>query len=194
MTETLLGHDRFLIEQSAELRARYSVTALGGEEAAAAALLLASEKHLKLHREIEFARPGTDARPTFRLVSREGVFVSGMPAAYDVLDEEDRVIGGFVNRGPMLRARTSWWLFDEAERPTADVRERRFGTALLRRFGVPLRLEVELQSGPLRLGTIEQQPSLRDRYVLDLSPDRGGRIDPRIAIALVIALDRFEHR
>ena len=118
-----------------------------------------------------------------------------------VRDPDGAVVGVLRKRGAASLLRSTW----EAEqpgRPPVVVQERSLAVALLRRaWGlVPYVGEVPLPfvfhfdgvdaSGETVL-THERRWGLRDRYVLEVRPDR---LDPRLAIALAVCLDALQRR
>ena len=122
-------------------------------------------------------------------------------SAMTVRDPAGEVVGVLRKRGAASLLRSTW----EAEqpgRPPVVVQERSLAVALLRRVWnlVPWVGELPLPvvfhfdgvdaAGETVL-THERRWGLRDRYVLEVRPDR---VDPRLAIALAVCLDALQSR
>ncbi len=111
------------------------------------------------------------------------------------------VVGVLRKRGAASLLRSTW----EAEqpgRPPLVVQERSVAVALLRRLWgmVPVVGDVPLPfvfhfDGVDAAGEVvfrhERRWGLRDRYLLEVRPDR---LDPRLAIALAVCLDALQSR
>ena len=118
-----------------------------------------------------------------------------------VRDPAGTSLGVLRKRGAASLLRSTW----EAEqpgRPPVVVQERSLAVALLRRLwnvvpfvgDVPLPFVFHFDGVDAAGDTVfshERRWGLRDRYVLEVRPDR---LDPRLAIALAVCLDALQSR
>ncbi len=125
-------------------------------------------------------------------------------ATYTVLDDKGAVIGRYRKDYFANILRKRWDGFDANEQQFCVIREDSMILSLLRRFlgsfyGLLRTNFVIFECGPDRqdgqlLGEFNRKFTLRDRYLLDLSHDRGRSLDRRMAIALGVLLDTAEKR
>ena len=121
--------------------------------------------------------------------------------ALTVRDSAGGVVGVLRKRGAASLLRSTWEV-EQAGHPQVVVQERRLLTALLRRLcravswveDVPLPFVYHFDGVDTAGETVlthDRRWGLRDRYVLEVRPDR---VDPRLAIALAVCLDAMQHR
>ena len=121
---------------------------------------------------------------------------------YDVYAGE-RQIGALEHQHGTSRLRSTWRIRDASNQELAVARERSVPTAVMRRViglvpGVGglggLSSNFDLLIDGKMVGKMDGKLPLRDHYVIDVSGDRDRRLDPRLAIALTIALDAHQSR
>ncbi|QEH32183.1 hypothetical protein OJF2_06520 [Aquisphaera giovannonii] len=124
-------------------------------------------------------------------------------ATYTVLTPEGQFLGRMEKNYLYNFVRKRWVVKDEEGRRILIAREDSLILSLLRRFLGPmfgmLRTNFVLlapapdgQERPL--GEFNRKLTIFDRYVLDLTRDRGRTFDRRLAVALGVLLDTGEHR
>ncbi len=163
-----------------------------------ALIAFAQQKRLAFKEQFTLFRDERRAQPVLTIVADRRLDIR---SAMTVRDPAGTVVGVLRKRGAASLLRSTW----EAEqpgRPPVVVQERSLAVALLRRLWglVPWVGDVPLPwvfhfdgvdaSGETVL-THTRRWGLRDRYVLEVRPDR---LDPRLAIALAVCLDALQKR
>lgn len=134
----------------------------------------------------------------FELIRRE----------YTVLDEQTGKRVGFASRHNLKSWFRRRWDVTDASGAQFVVRENSTVMTVIRRaidwipyvaiigLLIPTNFEVFAAdpAGLTRLGTFNRKRSITDKYVMDLSEDRGRRFDRRLAVAMGLLLDTAEAR
>lgn len=125
-------------------------------------------------------------------------------ATYTVLDPNGEPLGRFRKDYLANILRKRWDGFDFANQPICIVREDSIILSIMRRFlgsfygllrtnFIILPVSAEKSEHEI-LGEFNRKFTIRDRYVLDLTHDRGRSLDRRMAIAIGVLLDTAEKR
>jgi uncharacterized protein YxjI len=164
-------------------------------------LLYVKQKKLKIKEDIRFRLSPDDESHVFMIKSKT---VFEFRGRHEVLDSEGAVIGLLEKDFGRSLLRSHWHVRDAAGGELVEAHESSWAVALIRRaaaflpdwlsllewlpFNFVLRRE-EREAGSYRrvLG------KLRDRYVLELSPDLAG-VDRRLLVAFAVALDALQDR
>jgi uncharacterized protein YxjI len=161
-------------------------------------IAFAQQKRLAFKEQFTLFRDESRAVPVLTIAADRRLDVR---STMTVRDPAGNVVGVLRKKGAASLLRSTW----EAEqpgRPPVRVQERSVAVALLRRLWglVPWLGDVPIPwvfhfdgvdaSGRTVL-THTRRWGLRDRYVLEVQPDR---LDPRLAIALAVCLDALQKR
>lgn len=163
-----------------------------------ALLAFAQQKRLAFKESFTLFRDERRAEPVLTIRADRRIDVRSVMT---VRDPSGAVVGVLRKRGAASLLRSTW----EAEqpgRPPVVVQERSLAIALLRRLwglvpylgDVPLPFVFHFDGADASGETVlthERRWGLRDRYVLEVQPDR---LDPRLAIALAVCLDALQRR
>jgi uncharacterized protein YxjI len=195
--------DRFLIQQVFKPLAneyRISVPAPGSVEEGEP-LLFVKQKKLKIKEDIRF-RPRPDDGPHVFMIKSKTVFE--FRGRHDVLDAEDRVIGGLGKLFGRSLLRSHWQVIDADGNELFQAHEASWLVALVRRFAdlgpdwlslltwLPFNF-VLIRDGQQAATYKRVLGKLRDRYVLEIGPGMQG-VDRRLLIAFTVALDALQDR
>ena len=201
--DALGATDRLLVQQV--LRPigneyRISVPAPGSTEEGEP-LLFVRQKRLAVREDIRF-RTHPDAPDHLFMIKAKSVFE--FRGRHEVLDAEGRVIGLLEKDFKRSLLRSHWHIRDPDGTEAFEAREASWTVAILRRVA-DLAPDVFALLGllPFHFTLLrEERPvgsyrrvlgKLRDRYVLELSPELGG-VDGRLVVALAVALDALQDR
>jgi uncharacterized protein YxjI len=197
------GSDRILVQQVFKPIAneyRISVPAPGSVEEGEP-LLFVKQKRMKVKEDIRF-RPRPDDGPHVFMIKSKTVFE--FRGHHDVLDAEDRVIGGLGKLFTRSLLRSHWQVIDADGNELFQAHEASWLVALLRRFAdlgpdwmglltwLPFNF-VLIRDGQQAASYKRVLGKLRDRYLLEIGPDMQG-VDRRLLIAFTIALDALQDR
>ena len=163
-----------------------------------ALVAFAQQKRLAFKEQFTLFRDEGRSTPVLTIVADRRLDVR---STMTVRDPAGTVVGVLRKRGAASLLRSTW----EAEqpgRPPVVVQERSLAVALLRRLwnvvpfvgDVPLPFVFHFDGVDAAGDTVfshERRWGLRDRYVLEVRPDR---LDPRLAIALAVCLDALQSR
>jgi uncharacterized protein YxjI len=199
----LEASDRFLIQQAFKPMAneyRISVPAAGSVDEAEP-LLFVKQKRMKIKEDIRF-RPRPDDGPHLFMIKSKTVFE--FRGRHDVLDAEDRVIGGLGKLFGRSLLRSHWQIIDADGNELFQAHESSWLVALLRRFAdlgpdwmsllTWLPFNFVLMRDGQQVATYKRVlGKLRDRYVLEVGPGTQG-VDRRLLIAFTVALDALQDR
>lgn len=176
----------------------YRVLADDGHGGPGPSIAFAQQKRLAFKEQFTLFRDESRTTPVLTIAADRRLDVR---STMTVRDPGGDVVGVLRKKGAASLLRSTW----EAEqpgRPPVVVQERSVAVALLRRLWglVPWLGDVPVpwvfhfdgvdRSGETVL-THTRRWGLRDRYVLEVRPDR---LDPRLAIALAICLDAMQKR
>ena len=189
---------RFHVQQRiSPLQNSYRVLADDGG-APGALIAFAQQKRLAFKEQFTLFRDERRTQPVLTITADRRIDIR---STMTVRDPAGTTVGVLRKRGAASLLRSTW----EAEQPGRGpvvVQERSLAVALLRRLwglvpfvgDVPLPLVFHFDgvdpSGET-VFTHERRWGLRDRYVLEVRPDR---LDPRLAIALAVCLDALQQR
>ena len=163
-----------------------------------ALIAFAQQKRLAFKEQFTLFRDESRSQPVLTITADRRIDIR---SAMTVREPAGAVVGVLRKRGAASLLRSTWEV-DQPGRPVVVVQERSVAIALLRRLWnlVPYLGDVPLPfvfhfdgvdpSGDTVL-THERRWGLRDRYVLEVQPDR---VDPRLAIALAVCLDAMQSR
>jgi uncharacterized protein YxjI len=161
-------------------------------------IAFAQQKRLAFKEQLTLFRDASRTSPVLTIAADRRLDVR---STMTVRDPAGNVVGVLRKKGAASLLRSTW----EAEqpgRPPVVVQERSLAVALLRRLWglVPWLGDVPVpwvfhfdgvdRSGETVL-THTRRWGLRDRYVLEVRPER---LDPRLAIALAVCLDALQKR
>lgn len=161
-------------------------------------IAFAQQKRMAFKEQFTLFRDESRTQPVLTIAADRRIDVR---STMTVRDPAGTVVGVLRKRGAASLLRSTW----EAEqpgRPPVVVQERSLAVAVLRRIwglvpyvgDVPLPFVFHFDgvdgTGETVL-THERRWGLRDRYVLQVRPDR---VDPRLAIALAVCLDAMQKR
>jgi uncharacterized protein YxjI len=164
-------------------------------------LLFVKQKRMKIKEDIRFRLHPDDGPHVFMIKSKT---VFEFRGRHEVLDGEDRVIGGLGKLFARSLLRSHWQVIDADGQELFQAHESSWVIALLRRFA---------DLGPDWMGVLTWLPfnfvlirhgqsaatykrvlgKLRDRYVLEIGPAMEG-VDRRLVIAFTVALDALQDR
>jgi len=121
-------------------------------------------------------------------------------ATYTVADPEYNLIGWFRKNHFLSIFRKRWFGYNADGEQLCLVLEDSVFLSILRRvlgqYGAMIRtnFNIFLPDGQTKLGEFNRKHTILDKYVLDLTADRGRTIDRRLALALGVLLDTAEKR
>lgn len=202
---TIAGQDRFLIQQVFKPIAneyRISIPAVGSTEEGEQVLYV-RQKKLKIKEDIRFRVPGEEDAHVFMIKAKSVFEFAGK---FDVLDAAGEKIGDLGKDFKKSLLRSQWVVRDAQENVLFQARESSIFVALLRRFAgllpgplellgwVPFNFTLFREDPDDEIGTYQRViGKLRDRYVLELSPEMAG-VDRRLVLAQAVALDALQDR
>ncbi len=161
-------------------------------------IAFAQQKRLAFKEQFTLFRDEDRTTPVLSIAADRRIDVR---STMTVRDPGGAVVGVLRKRAAASLLRSTWEA-EQAGRPPVVVQERSLAIALLRRLWnlvpsigeLPLPVVVHFDgvdaSGETVL-THTRRWGLRDRYVLEVRPDR---VDPRLAIALAVCLDAMQKR
>jgi uncharacterized protein YxjI len=204
--QLLDGTDRLLVQQVFKPignEYRISVPATGSTEEGQP-ILFVKQKKLKIKEDIRFRLSPDGDEHLFRIKSKTVFEFAGK---HDVLDDHDAVIGMLGKSFGKSLLRSHWLVFDPSGSELFEAHESSWPIALIRRFAgfVPvvgsyldvlswLPFNFVINRNGTQIGSYRRVlGKLRDRYVLELTPD-AGEIDRRLLVAFAIALDALQDR
>ena len=205
--ELLSSSDRLLVQQVFRPLAneyRISIPS-AGSTSEGQPLLFVKQKKMKIKEDIRF-RLTPDGEPhLFRIKSKTVFEFAGR---HEVLDDADVVIGSLGKAFGKSLLRSHWHVYDAAGTQVLEGHEASWVIALVRRFIdlVPfigdwlsvlqwLPFNFVLRSGGEEVGRYKRVlGQFRDRYVLELDPERATAIDRRLLVAFTVALDALQDR
>jgi uncharacterized protein YxjI len=199
----LEGTDRLLVQQVFKPIAneyRISVPSPGSTEEGRP-LLYVKQKKMKIKEDIRFRVSPDDEAHLFMIKSKS---VFEFRGRHNVLDANDAVIGLLEKAFTKSLIRSHWYVRDASGAELLEGHESSWIIALLRRFAdlgpdwlsilswLPFNF-VLLQGGQ-QVGTYKRVlGKLRDRYVLELSPELKD-VDRRLIVAFTVGLDALQDR
>jgi hypothetical protein len=159
----------------------------------------AKQKRMRLKEEIRFFTDDTQSELLFTLKARKVIEIGGH---YDVIAPDGTVVGTVRKMAKKSLLRSTYELLGPDGQPFAWVQEESQGLALFRRlkdlipYGelIPVAYHFTFHIGEAVVGRYSRILGLRDKYLLDLTPDTERKVDRRVAIALAIALDALQAR
>ncbi len=168
-----------------------------GLAAIAACLVVAVALSPKRH--VHFYRDDTKSRPMMTVLQDKKAAL--ITATYTVLDVNDKPIARLQKNYLYNIFRKRWYIVEaESDRVIALALEDSLILSMLRRLIGPmlglLRTNFIITEGESDrvIGEFNRKLTLLDRYVLDMSSDRGQHLDRRVAVALGLMLDTGEKR
>jgi uncharacterized protein YxjI len=158
----------------------------------AVAMLLSKKRHITFYRD--------ENRSQRVLGILQDKKFQPVRATFTILDASERPIGSLSKNHWTTILRKRWDLTSPAGGMISVAKEDSIILSLLRRilgpfFGL-LRTNYVFYRGTTtaQFGEFKRKLTILDRYVLDLSPDRGRALDRRMALALAVMLDTGERR
>jgi len=205
--ELLTSSDRLLVQQVFRPLAneyRISIPS-AGSTGEGQPLLFVKQKKMKIKEDIRFRSTPDDGPHVFRIKSKTVFEFAGR---HEVLDDADAVIGALGKAFGKSLLRSHWHVYDAAGTEVLEAHEASWVIALVRRFidlvpvvgdtlGVLqwLPFNFVLRSGGEEVGRYKRVlGQFRDRYVLELDPERATPIDRRLLVAFTVALDALQDR
>ncbi|HLM34036.1 MAG TPA: hypothetical protein VK285_08185 [Gaiellaceae bacterium] len=201
MQASLFENDRFLVDQLLRPMVNlYTVSTLGPDgKSAGKTVAFARQKRMALKEDLRFFADDSETEEVFRLKARRVVEIGGR---YEVTQPSGERIGILEKRFKQSLIRSTWSILDASEDQIAWARERNAYIAIIRRikdlvpYGetIPIPYHFTFLRGEREIGEVTRVLGLRDKYILDLSPDAERTLDRRLAIALAVGLDAFQAR
>ena len=205
--ELLSSSDRLLVQQVFRpLANEYRISIPSADSTAEGQpLLFVKQKKMKIKEDIRF-RLTPDGEPhLFRIKSKTVFEFAGR---HEVLDDADAVIGSLGKAFGKSLLRSHWHVYDADGTQVLEGHEASWVIALVRRFidlvpvigdwlGVLqwLPFNFVLRSGGEEVGRYKRVlGQFRDRYVLELDPERATPVDRRLLVAFTVALDALQDR
>jgi len=196
-------YDRYLVDQVIRPIANlYRVTPLAaGETPAGPPIAYVRQKKLAIKEQIRFYADEGETQELFHIQARTWLDTGG--SKYDVVDAQQGNIGLLEHVFGKSLFRSTWRVSSPLEEELAIARERSQVMAIARRvidfvpdIGglIPIPYNFEILAGERVIGGMDRKFQLRDRYILDLTPDTEKVLDRRLAIALAIGLDTLQNR
>jgi len=196
-------YDRYLVDQLFRPIANlYRVTPLAvGETPAGPPIAYVRQKKLAIKEQIRFYADEGETQELFHIQARTWLDTGG--SKYDVVDAQQGNIGLLEHVFGKSLFRSTWRVSSPLEEELAIARERSQLMAIARRvidfvpdIGglIPIPYNFEILAGERVIGGMDRKFQLRDRYILDLTPDTEKVLDRRLAIALAIGLDTLQNR
>jgi uncharacterized protein YxjI len=196
-------YDRYLVDQLFRPIANlYRVTPLAvGETPAGPPIAYVRQKKLAIKEQIRFYADEGETQELFHIQARTWLDTGG--SKYDVVDAQQGNIGLLEHVFGKSLFRSTWRVSSPLEEELAIARERSQVMAIARRvidfvpdIGglIPIPYNFEILAGERVIGGMDRKFQLRDRYILDLTPDTEKVLDRRLAIALAIGLDTLQNR
>ena len=153
---------------------------------------------LEMKRHVEFYQDESRRLKVLRIMQDRKFAI--LSATFTITDAAGQKVGTFRKNYLYDLIRKQWQCHDHGGALLFIAREDSILKAILRRLLGPLFgllrqnfIFCEPQSGNV-LGEFNRSFTLLDRYVLDMSPDAGSRIDRRLALAMGVMLDSGERR
>jgi uncharacterized protein YxjI len=180
---------------------RISIPAPGSSEEGRP-LLFVKQKKLAIKEDIRF-RLDPDREDHLFMIKARTVFEFG--GRYEVHDANGQPIGTLAKSFAKSLLRSHWTVQDALGQEVFDAEEKSLAIALLRRFGdlipyvgvlltyVPFDFVLRSAGGGELAHYRRVLGKLRDRYVLELSPEAGS-LDRRLLIAFAVGLDALQDR
>jgi uncharacterized protein YxjI len=201
----IAGEDRFLIQQVFKPIAneyRISIPAEGSTEEGEQVVYV-RQKKMKIKEDIRFRAPGVEDEHLFMIKSKT---VFEFRGRHEVLDANGEKIGTLGKQFGKSLLRSQWIVTDAQDQVVIEGRESSFIIGLLRRMGevigdwlffleyLPFNFTIYKGDPDHELGDYQRVlGKLRDKYVLELSPELDG-VDRRLLIAFAVALDALQDR
>jgi uncharacterized protein YxjI len=196
-------HDRYLVDQLIRPIANlYRVTPLAaGDTPAGPPVAYVRQKKLKIKEEIRFFADEAETQELFQIKARTWLDTGG--SKYDVIDAQEGNLGLLEHAFRQSLFRSTWRISAPEGDEVATAHERSQVLAIVRRLIdfvpdvgglIPIPYNFDILAGDRVIGKMDRKFQLRDRYVLDLSPDPEKTLDRRLAIALAIGLDTLQNR
>lgn len=192
---TLDAADRFLVAERFRLIGdRYDLSVLG--DAAAPGEFVGRVDRPAFQARERLEALGPDGLIVFSLQAQQILDIGGK---YVISDRDGHRIGELRKLFAESLVRSTWEVWDGSGTLVARAEERSIGLALVRRLidivPIPIPYHFDLRGpGGEPVGSVSRLRAIRDRYVLDLSPDAQRTVDRRLGLALAVALDGLQDR
>ncbi|MGH2809207.1 MAG: hypothetical protein ACRDKT_18225 [Actinomycetota bacterium] len=196
-----VDQDRMIVRQLIRPMVNiYEVTIAGPDGKTPGPMIAyAKQKRMRLKEEIRFFTDQSQAHPLFTLKARRVIEFGGH---YDVIAPDGAVVGTVRKMAKKSLLRSTYELLGPDGQVSAWVQEESQGIAIFRRlkdlipYGeyIPIPYHFTFHIGETVVGRYSRIIGLRDKYLLDLTPDAEKKVDRRVAIALAIALDALQAR
>lgn len=165
-------------------------------DASGAVVMYSEMKAFKLREDIRIFAGEDMHAELVRINARQIIDFS---AAYDVVESQTgRKIGALKRKGLKSMVRDSWIIMDAADTDVGRVLESSAGLAILRRLlgnlgSIVAPQKYDIEAGGRTIGTGQQN---RNPFVytvkVELQPDAGTALDPRLVIAAALLLAAIE--
>lgn len=206
VTAVLEGADRILVQQVFRPignEYRISVPAAGSTEEGTP-ILFVKQKKLAIKEDIRFRLHPEQDEAAFMIKARSVMEIRGR---YNVTDDAGQPLGSLEKSFAKSLLRSHWVVRDPQGAEVLSAEEASMAIALARRFigFVPVLNNIAfvmqfvpfnfvLSRGETRVGGYHRVlGKLRDRYVLELTPEAGS-VDRRLLVAFAVALDALQDR
>jgi len=201
---TVADTDRLFVQQRfAPLANRYTISTVGPDgQSPGEFLCRVQQKRMKIREQITFYADEAQQVPVLQLKARRVLEFRGVT---DVLLPHGQPIGTLRKLFGKSLLRSTWEVQDPGGNVVATAEESSLFIAILRRvwgrlpivgdlpFLLPFHFDIAAPSGQ-QLGTYRRIWGIRDRYLLDLTPDPQRSLDRRIMMAFTVALDALQDR
>ncbi len=161
---------------------------LGIAEIAAVGVWLSPKRHVYFYRD--------DTKQQLLLKIEQDRKVAPIVATYTVKDPSENVLARLRKNYLYNLIRKRWTCHGPDGQLISLIQEDSILKAIIRRFVVALKTDFVLFKADTgeELGKFIRKWTILDRYVLDLTPDAAGWLDPRIGLAIGVMLDTGESR
>lgn len=150
------------------------------------------QKMFKLKEDI---RVYLDENKTTEIMRIQQANILDFSGSFQVMDSQTgQIIGILKRKGWKSMLKDEWKILDPYQNEIGKIREQGGLIWLLRRFSIrwiPYKYFIEI--GGQEVGTVKEKfQIIGDTYFVDISQG-GGRIDPRLAVAIGLMMDIGEH-
>ena len=157
-------------------------------------VLFSKMKAFKLKEDI---RLYTDENMTSELLTMKARAIIDFGATYDVFDPRGGKVGALRRKAFKSMLRDEWHVLDANDQQVGLIQEDSTGFAIIRRFVdyaslfMPQKYFVTMQGVPVASYQQNRNPFVY-KLMVDLTPDRTGMFDRRIALASALLLAAIE--
>ena len=200
-TDPRFAHDRMIVRQLIRPMVNvYDVSTAGPDgKTPGQPVAHVRQKRMRLKEEIRFFADEGQNELLFSLKARKVIEIGGH---YDVIAPDGSIVGTLRKKVRESFLRSTWQILGPDGQEIAWAHEKSASMAIFRRvkdaipYGelIPIPYHFSFFVDQTPIGEYSRIIGLRDKYLLDLTPDTEKRIDRRVAVALAVALDALQAR